>query len=274
VSSPGANGAGTYIRLLETLGLRVEYKSTGSLFSSHPGTVALDGVDFHLDRQTSTGLAGASGSGKSTLGRCLAGLETPTSGDVFYCGASLLRSSRAERSAHRRRVQLVFQDAASSLNPRFNAAQAISEPLRIAGFGNAVARRRRAMQLLEEVGLPASAADRPALEFSGGQRRRITIARALAAAPEVIIFDEAFSGLDEAVQTNILEMLQRLQGAHGLTYLFVSHDLGLLARACTEAAILHRGRIVERAPLRRLLAAPRHPYSQELVGAIPPVQFA
>jgi peptide/nickel transport system ATP-binding protein len=258
--------------LLETRGLRMEY-IRGRLFS-RAVTVALDSVDFHIAAGIGTGLAGASGSGKSTLARCLAGLEPPTAGEVLYRGADIYRYSRAERMAHRRRIQLVFQDAAGSLNPRFTAALAVSEPLRIANFGNAADRHRRATELLEEVGLPASAANRPALEFSGGQRQRIAIARALAAAPEAILFDEALSGLDEPTQNGILDLLERLRNAHGLTYLFVSHDMGLLARICLEAAILHRGRVVERATMVDLLAAPRHPYARELVAAIPPVRFA
>jgi peptide/nickel transport system ATP-binding protein len=250
----------------------MEYVRGG--FFSRAVTVALDRLDFHIAAGICTGLAGASGSGKSTLARCLAGLERPTAGEVLYCGADIYRFSRAERLAHQRRIQLVFQDAAGSLNPRFTAALAISEPLRIAGLGNAAERHRRATELLEEVGLPASAANRPALEFSGGQRQRIAIARALAAAPEAILFDEALSCLDEPTQTSILELLERLRDAHRLTYLFVSHDLGLLARICREAAILHRGRLVERAAMVDLLAAPRHPYSRELIAAIPPVPFA
>jgi ABC-type dipeptide/oligopeptide/nickel transport system ATPase subunit len=236
--------------------------------------VALDGVDFHINQGTSTGLAGASGSGKSTLARCLAGLEKPTAGEVLYGGADISRLRGAERLVYQTRMQLVFQDAAGSLNPRFTAGAAVSEPLRIAGLRNAGERRHRAMQLMAEVGLPPGAADRPALEFSGGQRQRLVIARALAAGPEMILFDEALSGLDQRVQTSILELLKRLSEAHQLTYLFVSHDLGLLGRICKEAAVLHHGRVVVRAPIGDLLATPCHPYSRELVEAIPPVRFA
>jgi ABC-type dipeptide/oligopeptide/nickel transport system ATPase subunit len=230
-------------------------------------------LDFHIVEGTRTGLAGASGSGKSTLARCLAGLERPTAGKVLYRGADIHRLNRVERLDFRRRIQLVFQDAAGSLNPRFTAALAISEPLRIGGRRNAAERQRRAMELMEEVGLPAGAANRPALEFSGGQRQLLAIARALAAVPEAIVFDEALSGLDDLTQTSILELLARLRDSHQLTYLFVSHDLGLLARICGEAAILYHGRVVERAPIGNLLANPCHPYSRELVAAIPPVQF-
>jgi len=251
--------------------MRVVYTRT-SLFSRLV-KVALDEVDFHIDEGTSTGLAGGSGSGKSTLARCLAGLEKPTGGELLSRGTDVTRYDRAQRLAHRKSVQLVFQDAAGSLNPRFTAAAAVSEPLRIAGVGNAAERCRRATQLMEEVGLPADAAGRPALEFSGGQRQRLVIARALAAAPEVILFDEAFSGMDEPVQASILELLAQLRETHRLTYVFISHDLGLLARICGEVAILHRGRMVERASTANLLAAPAHPYSQELVAAIPPVRF-
>ena len=258
------------VSLLEARGLRIEYVC-GGVFS-RTVTVALNGLDFHIVEGTCTGLAGASGSGKSTLARCLAGLERPTAGEVLYRGADIHGFSRAKRLDYRRRIQLVFQDAAGSLNPRFTAAEAISEPLRIGGLGSATERHRRAMELMEEVGLPA-VANRPALEFSGGQRQRLAIARALAAAPEAIVFDEALSGLDELTETSILELLARLRDAHRLTYLFVSHDLGLLVRICEEAAILYRGRVVERGPIGNLLATPCHPYSRELVAAIPPVQF-
>jgi ABC-type dipeptide/oligopeptide/nickel transport system ATPase subunit len=257
--------------LLEARGLRMVYSRASVL--SRFVKVALDGVDFHIEEGSCTGLAGGSGSGKSTLARCLAGIEKPTGGEVLFRGTNIASYSRAQRLAFRKAVQLVFQDAAGSLNPRFTAATAVSEPLRIAGAGNTAERRRKAVQLIQEVGLPASAADRPALEFSGGQRRRLTIARALAAASEVILFDEALSGMDESVQGSILELLAQLREVHRLTYLFISHDLGLLARICGEIAVLHRGRVVERALTRDLLNAPTHPYSQELVAAIPPLSF-
>jgi ABC-type glutathione transport system ATPase component len=258
------------MRLLETCGLRVEYKR-GLL--SRFGKLALDGVDFHIDEGACTGLAGGSGSGKSTLARCLAGLEKPTSGVVLFRSADISRYDRARWIAYRKNVQLVFQDAAGSLNPRFTAADAVSEPLRITGVGSPAERRRRATASMEEVGLPASAANRPALEFSGGQRQRLAIARALAADPDAVLFDESFSGIDDSVQRSILELLARLRQSRRLTYLFISHDLGLLARICDEVAILHRGRVVERASTADLLVKPSHPYSQELVAAIPPVRF-
>jgi ABC-type dipeptide/oligopeptide/nickel transport system ATPase subunit len=259
------------MRLLETRGLRVEYKRANLL--SRFVKVALNGVDFHIDEGSSTGLAGASGSGKSTLARCLAGVEKPSSGVVLFRDTDIIRHNRAERLAYGKRVQLVFQDAAGSLNPRFTAADAVSEPIRIAGLGNTAACRLRAARLMEEVGLPSGAADRPALEFSGGQRQRLVIARALAAAPEMVLFDEAFSGIDDSVQSSLLELLVSLRQVHRLTYLFISHDLGLLARICGEIAILHHGRVVERASTADLLSGPAHPYSRELVAAIPPIRF-
>jgi peptide/nickel transport system ATP-binding protein len=257
---------------LQARGLVVEYSCAA--LAPRTAMVALRDVDFHMNRGTITGLAGASGSGKSTLARCLAGLQRPTRGEVLYRGEDVSRWSGAARLEFWRSVQLVPQNVADSLNPRFTAAKAISEPFRVSGFGNARERHGWAMQLLKDVGLPASAAARPTLEFSGGQRQRLVIARALAVHPKVILFDEALSGLDAITQTCMIELLKRLRDAHGLTYLFISHDLGLLARICSEAAILRGGVIVERAGMDHLLTAPSHPYTQELVAAVPPVGFA
>lgn len=256
---------------LQARGLVVEYPCMAP--ASRTAMVALRDVDFHISQGMIMGLAGASGSGKSTLARCLAGLQRPTRGEVLYRGADVSRLSGAARLEFWRSVQLVPQNVADSLNPRFTAAKAVSEPFRVSGFGTARERHGWAMELIKDVGLPASAADRPALEFSGGQRQRLVIARALAVHPKVILFDEALCGLDTITQTCIIDLLKRLRDAHGLTYIFISHDLGLLARICSEAAIVQGGVIVERTGMDNLLTAPSHPYTQQLVAAIPPVGF-
>lgn len=270
--SPCPDPAPSSSSFLQARGLVVEYPCAA--VASRTAMVALRDVDFHINQGMITGLAGASGSGKSTLARCLAGLQRPTRGEVLYRGTDVSLLSGAARLEFCRSVQLVPQNVADSLNPRFTAAKAVSEPFRVTGFGTARERHGWAMQLLEDVGLPASAADRPTLEFSGGQRQRLVIARALAVDPKVILFDEALSGLDAITQTCIIELLKRLRDAHGLSYLFISHDLGLLARICSEAAVLRGGVIVERSGMYNLLTAPSHPYTQELVAAIPPVGFA
>jgi peptide/nickel transport system ATP-binding protein len=253
--------------IVEVRDLSKEYVRNG-LWQKRAGKLALDCVDFTITRKSVVALVGPSGAGKSTLARCIVGIEAPTRGDVFYRGTNVAQMDAPEAVEYRRRVQLVFQEPAGSLNPRFSAADAVAEPLRIGGMRPAE-RRRLAMRWIAEVGLPAESADRPALEFSGGQRQRLGIARALTLRPEVIVFDEAFSALDLPVQSRILELLQRLRHTYGLTYVFISHDLTLLARVCTDVAVLYGGTIVERASTRTLLASPAHPYSKELVEAMP-----
>src|SRR5215472_19251890 len=176
--------------LLETRGLTKEYRAAG-LLSKPVIFRSVDDVDFHIARSSATALVGASGSGKSTLSRCLVGLERPTSGQVLYQGTDISTMDRVQLRDYRRKVQIVFQEAAGTINPRFTAGVAVSEPLKILGIGNSVERKRQARYWIEQVGLSAEAADRPALEFSGGEQQRIAIARVLIKNPEVIIFDES-----------------------------------------------------------------------------------
>jgi len=229
---------------------------------------ALDGVDLTLAAGATLALVGESGSGKSTLARCLARLEDPDSGELWFDGENLLRRPANLSAPRRRGIQLVFQDSATALNPRFSAAEIVEEPLLIGGV-RWPEHRRRALDLMQAVGLlPEWAARRP-LELSGGQRQRLAIARALAAEPRVLILDEALSGLDVLVQAQILNLLLDLQTAHGLTYLHVSHDLGLMGRVADEIAVLHHGRIVERDGVEALFKNARHPHTQDLLAAIP-----
>jgi peptide/nickel transport system ATP-binding protein len=254
--------------LLEISGLTKEYVRR-RLLSRPEVTRAVDNVDLQIAEGSITALTGASGSGKSTLARCLVGLESATRGSVSYRGEEISRMDPAQLLRFRQNVQLVFQEASGSLNPRFTALSAVAEPLTIARAGDRAGRERQAARWVEEVGLPLQEAGKPALEFSGGQRQRLAIARALTLQPEVIIFDEAFSGLDVPIQTRLLDLLRALQEAYNLTYLFISHDLSLLARVCREVAVMCGGRIVEREPIERFLSAPAHPYSRKLVQAIP-----
>lgn len=209
---------------------------------------------------------GPSGAGKSTLARCAALLEAPDSGAVLYDGRDLLRIGGHELGIRRRRIQLVFQDAAGALNPRLTASEILEEPLRIARVPPAE-RRRRVAAVTEAVGLDVDGLGRRPLDFSGGQRQRLVIARALGADPEVLILDEAFSGLDLSVQARIANLLTGLQERLGLAFLCISHDLRMVRHLADELAVLVGGRIVERGPLGRLLDDPRHPFTRRLVAA-------
>lgn len=254
--------------LLDIQGLTKEY-APKRLFSKSETTRAVDNVDFQIETSGAIALIGASGSGKSTLSRCLAGIERPTRGVILYRGTDLFSMTKAQMRDYRRNIQIVFQGAAGTINPRFAAARAVSEPLQIRGEGTSKEQRERAIYWLEQVGLSAAFADRPALELSGGERQRLAIARSLIASPEVIIFDEAFSALDLPLTTRLLAMLSRLRASRGLTCLFVGHDLCLIPQICSEVAVMHKGRIVERGDVQNFLSAPKHAYSRKLVQAIP-----
>jgi peptide/nickel transport system ATP-binding protein len=254
--------------LLETHSLTKTYAERRG-FSKPLTFRALDNVDFQVDGGSVTAVVGASGSGKSTLSRCLAGLEKPTLGAVSYCGTDVTRLSKPDWRIFRRNVQIVFQHASASINPRFTAAAAVAEPLRIAAKGNRREQTQRATYWMEQVGLSPTAAGKPALELSGGERQRLAIARSLISLPQVIIFDESFSSLDPPLASRILSLLDRLRASHGFTYIFIGHDLALLSRICTEVAVMYGGRIVERETVHHFLSAPAHAYSRELVQAIP-----
>ena len=199
------------------------------------GVTALDGVSLSLARGTTLGLVGGSGSGKSTLARCIARFERPDSGDIRIGG-------RADYGPED--VQLIFQEAAASLNPRFTAAEAIEEPLVVLRRGSQEERRRLARERLEAVGLPADAAEKPALAFSGGERQRLAIARALIVEPQLLILDESFSGLDLLLQAQMTALLSDLRRRFRLTCILISHDLSLVSRVADETAVMARGSIV------------------------------
>jgi peptide/nickel transport system ATP-binding protein len=229
---------------------------------------ALAGVDLTIERGRVLALVGESGSGKSTLARCLARLEEPTTGEIHFEGIDVSALRGAALRAFRERVQLLFQDSAAALSPRLTASEIVSEPLEILGRGDAKERRRRALELMEEVGLSAAEADRRPLDLSGGQRQRLAIARALAVKPRLLILDEAFAGLDASIQAQVAAVLHELRRREGLTYLCISHDLALMSVFADEVAILFEGRIVERAEAARLFAAPAHPHTRALVAAV------
>jgi ABC-type glutathione transport system ATPase component len=237
------------------------FLSVRGLGKSFAGRRAIQNVTFSLERGHTLGLVGPSGSGKSTLARCLAFFEAPTSGEIRLDGRNLGGLDRRERADMRAEIQLIFQEPAASLNPRFTAAQIVTEPLLIRGVGTGKTRRQRASELMETVGLSRQALPTPALEFSGGERQRLAIE------PKLLILDESFAGLDLSVQAQVANLLMDLQERRGLTYILISHDLALVWRLAGEIAVMDHGSIVEHAGVADLLAKPQHPRTRELLDA-------
>ncbi len=230
---------------------------------------AVDRVSLAIRRGETLALVGETGSGKTTFGRLLLGLYRPTSGDILYQGASVLDRRGAAARAARRQVQGVFQDPYSSLNPTMTIGQSLSEVLKVHRVGDRKGRPKQVAELLETVGLSADKASRRPVAFSGGERQRVSIARALAIRPEVVIADEPLSALDVSIQAQVLNLMIRLQDELGLTYLFVSHDLDVARHISQRTAVLYLGRVVENAPTDTIFTEPLHPYTQALVRAAP-----
>ena len=243
------------------------FLSVRGLSKNFAGRPAVQDVTFSLERGRTLGVVGPSGSGKTTLARCLALFEAPTSGEIRLDGRNLCTLNHRQQAAMRPEIQLIFQEPASSLNPRFTAAQIVTEPLLIRGLGTRETRLERASELMETVGLPRHALQTPALEFSGGERQRLAIARALALEPKLLILDESFAGLDLSVQAQVSGLLLDLQQRRGLTYILISHDLALVWRLAGEIAVMDHGSIVEHAGVAVLLARPQHPCTKELLNA-------
>lgn len=264
MNAPGADS------ILSARGLAKRYLQKTPFSGANFFVEALDGVNLDIPRGATTALVGESGAGKSTLVRCLALLEKPTRGEIQFEGRNLLTLSGTDLFLARRAIQVVFQDPTSSLNPRMTAAELVAEPLAIQREGTKEGRRRAAIELLDQVGLPSSSAERYPFEFSGGQRQRIAIARALALRPKLLILDEAFSNLDLATRDSLLGLISELQAAHSLTYLHVSHDLRLVEEVASEVFVMHKGKIVEHARTADLFSRPQSEYARLLIQAMEP----
>jgi oligopeptide/dipeptide ABC transporter ATP-binding protein len=255
--------------LLQVSGLTKHFPIRRGLFGRVSGAVrAVDGVSFTLQAGQTLGVVGESGCGKSTLGRLVLRLIEPTAGQVQFDGRSLGTLDATALRAQRRAMQIIFQDPFSSLNPRMTVGQILAEPLRLHGLHRG-AEAQRVAELLHTVGLAPTHAQRYPHEFSGGQRQRVGIARALAVQPRLIVCDEAVSALDVSVQAQVVNLLQDLQRRFGIAYIFIAHDLAVVRHIASQVAVMYLGRIVEWADKAALFDAPRHPYTQALLSAIP-----
>ena len=255
--------------LLSVDGLVKHYESSGLFSGKKPPVRAVDGLSFTVGRGETLALVGESGCGKTTVGRTLLRLLEPTAGRVTFDGTDLFALRGDALRAMRRRMQIVFQDPYSSLDPRMTVAASVAEGIEIHGLAKGPAVRARVEALLAEVGLDPSYADKYPHEFSGGQRQRIGIARALAVEPQFIVCDEPVSALDVSVQAQVLNLLADLQRARGLSYLFIAHDLAVVRQLAHRIAVMYLGRIVELGATEEVLAHPRHPYTQALITSVP-----
>ncbi len=259
------------VPVLEVRGLVREYPlPRPSLFARRPVLRALQGVSLTLPAGSSLGIVGESGCGKSTLARCVMGLERPQEGQVLIDGQDVYALSRPELRRARAKFQAVFQDPYGSLDPRHDVLRILLEPLAsLQPETSRAERAERVAEALDAVGLPLAAADRYPHEFSGGQRQRIAIARALITRPALIVADEPVSARDVSIQAQVLNLMMDLQERLGLSYLFISHDLGVVRAVTDRTAVMQAGRIVEEGPTQELFADPRHDYARRLIGSAP-----
>ena len=257
--------------LLTVTDLKTHFPVRSGLLGRVSGHVkAVDGVSFELARGETLGLVGESGSGKTTVGRTLLRLQAATGGRVTFDGTDVFAASGETLRKLRRRMQIVFQDPAGSLNPRMRIASIVGAPLEVHGMAAGKDElRAKVEELLERCGMPRTAADRYPHEFSGGQRQRIGIARALALGPDFVVCDEPTSALDVSIQAQIVNLLGELQSELGLSYLFIRHDMAVIQHVCTRLADMLRGEIVENGARDQILHDPQHEYTKRLLSAVP-----
>lgn len=253
--------------LIQVKNLRKEYIGRRPLTRSKVTVHAFQQVNLNIRQGSTLAIIGESGSGKSTFVRCLSLIERPTSGEIWWGNVNVLALEKKALFLIRRRVQMVFQDPTSALNPGMSISEIIEEPLVIQRVGTKCERRQRALELMNEVNLPAKWVGKLPMELSGGQRQRVAIARALALEPELLIFDEALSNLDLASQESILWLLRGLQMARGLTYIHVAHDLRMVEALADEVAVMDHGELLEHAATREVFRRAAHARTQELLGA-------
>ncbi len=256
--------------LLEAHNIVKHFPIKGGVFMKEIAAVkAVDGVSLTIDEGETVGLVGESGCGKTTFGRAILRLEEPTSGEIYFEGESILTYDKNKMQALREKMQIIFQDPFSSLNPRKTVSHIIGEPLLVHGMKSRKKREERVLELLRVVGLRKEHMRRYPHQFSGGQRQRIGVARALALNPKLIVCDEAVSALDVSIQAQVINLLKDLQDEFGLTYLFISHDLSVVEHISDRVAVMYLGKIVEFATSQALYQTPLHPYTQALLSAAP-----
>jgi oligopeptide/dipeptide ABC transporter ATP-binding protein len=246
--------------VLQVVDLKKEFHAHGRVVR------AVDGVSFSLAPGEVLGVVGESGCGKTTLGRCVVRLLEPTSGQVLLDGTDLTKLSEREMRARRRDVGMVFQDATTALNPSWSVGRLVAEPLKLHGFSDVEARVR---EVLQDVGLGADVLDRRPRQLSGGQRQRVAVARAIVTRPKVLVLDEPTASVDMSIRLSLLRLLRRLQREHGLSYIFISHDLATVRHLCDNLAVMYLGRVVEQGPTARVFDSPQHVYTRVLMSAIP-----
>ncbi len=258
--------------ILEARGLKKYFPITAGILGRIVGWVkAVDNIDLEVVQGETHAIVGESGCGKSTLARTLIGLYEPTAGRIIFQGVEITSLPPSERKKYLRKMSIVFQDPTSSLNPRKKILDIITAPLEYNGIGTRSERIRRARELVELVELDETFLNRYPHELSGGQRQRVAIARALALEPELVILDEPTSALDVSVQAKILELLKRLQRSLGLTYILITHNLGIVRYFAHQVSVMYAGKIVENASVDKLFANPLHPYTRALIAAIPAI---